>query len=364
MAAAEQMSASAVSKVGVVGTGTIGSGWAAVFVARGFQVNAYTRSKVSEEKFQAGFERAWQNLYTRGHATEKSPLWSRVTCVATIEDCVSSADFVIESVPEDVELKQSVLAEIDRAAAAHVKIGSSTSWLPRTLIALKCTEHPTRVITTHPSIPAWDNVVEIMTTSPADDTFARQLFGDRLKFDTVIMKKPSYGHVLNRVMLSKDSEIEKEKVIAEGVVTPADRDVILKHIRYMSAAAGSHANLVIGLIGGGSAASCETLLKDNLKGAPLAKTATAVSRWFLGYNDFCRMVLVFVQPMISFFVNTSVCEDYCKASATRVVEPFAAQFKDTIAKAGSLVAFQDEALQRMCRQIDQDDRLANQQRAG
>jgi hypothetical protein len=106
-----------VRRVAIVGTGVIGSGWAAVFAARGYEVTAYVRSRDSELKFQRFLASAWRKIVVRGLAKDPEG-WRKVGCVRTIAECVASADYVQESVVEELPLKQAILAEIDEHTPA------------------------------------------------------------------------------------------------------------------------------------------------------------------------------------------------------------------------------------------------------
>ena len=133
----------------MVGTGVIGSAWAAIFHAKGYVVTAYVRSISSQQKFERFLQAAWQKLLARGLAT-KPDGWRGVTCVSSVAECVASADYVQESVVEDLGTKLAIIAEIDAHAPAEVLIGSSSSFIPLSLVRSQAARHPGRVCTTAP----------------------------------------------------------------------------------------------------------------------------------------------------------------------------------------------------------------------
>ena len=59
-----------VKRIAIVGTGTIGSGWAAVYLATGFSVTAFVRTQASEDKFYKFLQSAWHKLLVRGIASD------------------------------------------------------------------------------------------------------------------------------------------------------------------------------------------------------------------------------------------------------------------------------------------------------
>jgi hypothetical protein len=71
----------------------------------------------------------------------------------TLADAVTGSDYIQENGPEKLDLKQSLIAEIDRHAAPHVIIGSSTSSLKATDLQVRC-RHPERVLVAHPFNPS------------------------------------------------------------------------------------------------------------------------------------------------------------------------------------------------------------------
>ena len=182
-------------RVAIVGTGVIGSGFAALFLAHGYEVTAYVRSLASEAKAMAAAKEAWTKLVARGIAKEPDG-WSKLSCVFTIAECVNGADYVQESVTEELTFKQQIVAEIDQHTPAHVLIGTSSSYLTRSLVALKCTAHPERVVTAHPTIPQWDNFVELLATCSEDTTWLHGFFS-AVGMDVVVMRHENYGHVFN-----------------------------------------------------------------------------------------------------------------------------------------------------------------------
>merc|ERR1712159_834916 len=88
-----------VKTIAIVGTGVIGSGWAAIFAARGYAVKAYVRSAASEHKAKVAVADAYEKLIDRGIA--KDPKGGEaVRYCRSLKECVSDADYVQESVIE------------------------------------------------------------------------------------------------------------------------------------------------------------------------------------------------------------------------------------------------------------------------
>ncbi len=121
--------ASESKKVAVIGTGVIGNGWITRFLANGFDVVAFDPAEGAAERTRDTVERAWESVKALGLKEGASK--DRLTFVSTLEEAVQDADLIQENVPERVELKQSVLRDIDISSKSDAVIGSSTSGIKR-----------------------------------------------------------------------------------------------------------------------------------------------------------------------------------------------------------------------------------------
>ncbi|NKX45678.1 carnitine 3-dehydrogenase [Roseicyclus persicicus] len=112
-------------RAAIVGGGVIGGGWAARFLLNGWDVAIFDPDPEAGRKIGevlANARRSLPGLYERGLPAEGS-----LTFCATVEETVAGADWVQESVPERLDLKHRVLAQVMAAAPEGVVIGSSTS---------------------------------------------------------------------------------------------------------------------------------------------------------------------------------------------------------------------------------------------
>ncbi|MGY3347018.1 MULTISPECIES: 3-hydroxyacyl-CoA dehydrogenase NAD-binding domain-containing protein [unclassified Bradyrhizobium] len=138
--------------VGLLGTGVIGSGWAARFILNGVDVRVYGRSTGAVERVQerlAKARRAYRRL-----TPVPLPSEGALSVVKSIADAVQGVELVQESAPECLEVKQQLLAEASRAAAPGTLICSSTSGFRPSLLQAK-TENPERVLVAHPFNPVY-----------------------------------------------------------------------------------------------------------------------------------------------------------------------------------------------------------------
>ena len=140
------------SRASCIGGGVIGGGWVARLLLAGVDVKVFDPHPEAQRvvgEVTANAERAY------GMLTEAPlPPRGRLTFCARLADAVADAEWVQESVPERLDLKRRVLAEIDAACPADALIGSSTSGLlPSELQA--GLSHPERLFVAHPYNPVY-----------------------------------------------------------------------------------------------------------------------------------------------------------------------------------------------------------------
>lgn len=256
-----------VHRIAIVGTGIIGSGWAALFLAHGYEVTAYVRSAQSQTKFLAALQHAHGRLVARGIATA-SDGWRSVVCTSTLAEAVSTADYVQESVSETLHLKQNILAQIARHARPGVLIGTSSSYLPRSLAAaLVCRGHsPERIVTAHPSIPDLDSFVEVYgggtPSGHARTAWLAGLFGSEgVHMDVVLLQRETPGHALN--MFNAAIGATAIALVNGGVCAADDVDKALVHLGGLLVAAGGLSGAMVGMVGGGSEVPPSTPLPNS-----------------------------------------------------------------------------------------------------
>jgi carnitine 3-dehydrogenase len=138
--------------VACIGGGLIGGGWAARFVLNGVDVAVFDPDPQSERRVRAILTDAQAAFGKLIMAPLPKP--GRLRFAATVAGAVEGAELIQESVPERLEVKQAVLAEIDAAAPPTALIGSSTSGLLPTDLQAGL-GHPERLFVAHPYNPVY-----------------------------------------------------------------------------------------------------------------------------------------------------------------------------------------------------------------
>ena len=141
-----------VRRVACIGAGPIGAGWSAYFLANGFDVSTYIHDVGEERSLRALIDNAWLALEEIGLAEGADR--ARLTVHTDLAEAVADAEFVQESVPEQLELKQSLYAQLGKLVPDDVVIASSTSGLTMTEIQKTCST-PERTVVGHPFNPPY-----------------------------------------------------------------------------------------------------------------------------------------------------------------------------------------------------------------
>ena len=141
-----------VRRVACIGAGPIGAGWSAYFLANGFDVSTYIHDVGEERSLRALIDNAWLALEEIGLAEGADR--ARLTVRTDLAEAVADAEFVQESVPEQLELKQSLYEQLGKLVTEDVVIASSTSGLTMTEIQRTCST-PERTVVGHPFNPPY-----------------------------------------------------------------------------------------------------------------------------------------------------------------------------------------------------------------
>ena len=135
----------------VIGGGVIGSGWAARFLLQGWLVQFFDPSPNAQEVLTVVLERARE---TMPGLYDQMPAEGELVIAASIAEAVAGADWVQESTPERLPIKQAVLAEIQATCSSDSIIASSTSGFMPSELQIDA-KHPEQIIVAHPYNPVY-----------------------------------------------------------------------------------------------------------------------------------------------------------------------------------------------------------------
>lgn len=161
-----------IKKVFVLGAGVMGNGIAQVVADSGYEVKIYDLDKELTDKGIKSIENSLQRFVKKGKKTdeEKTAVLSRITPSHDLKDA-ANADFVIEAVFEDIDVKKQLFGELDSICKEETIFGSNTSSLPISAIAT-ATNRRDKVIGTHfmNPVPLMRGVEIIPGVETSDDT--------------------------------------------------------------------------------------------------------------------------------------------------------------------------------------------------
>ena len=210
-----------IRKIGVIGAGLIGSGWASRCIARGHDVVVCDPSPQGESVLLSHIENAWHALEKLGFSRQRS---GKVKFTDDLEEVASSCSFIQESAPENINLKRTLYQEIDKYADEDVIIASSSSGLlPSEIQAV--TRHPQRVLIGHPFNPVYIlPLVEIVRGEQTSEQFAQQAaeFYRSIGMHPLMVRKEIEGYVSDR--LQEAIWREALHMISDGVASTQDID--------------------------------------------------------------------------------------------------------------------------------------------
>jgi 3-hydroxybutyryl-CoA dehydrogenase len=159
-----------IKRVGIVGSGIMGSGIAEVAAANGHEVILRSRSQSSADAMVAGLEKSLNRQIEKDRQTEagRDEILGRVSATSDL-GALADVDLVIESVVEDLAVKKHLFTELDRSCKESTLLATNTSTLPVVELAME-TGRPDKVCGIHFFNPApMMSLVEVVRPITASD---------------------------------------------------------------------------------------------------------------------------------------------------------------------------------------------------
>jgi 3-hydroxybutyryl-CoA dehydrogenase len=216
--------------VGIIGSGTMGSGIAQVAATAGCVVKLVDVNATALEKSKLALENTLSKLVEKEKidAYEKARIQANISYVSELS-ALADADLVIEAIVENLEIKKKLFAELESVVSKHCILASNTSSLSIASIAASCTS-PERVLGIHFFNPA--PLMQLVEVIPAVQTSEEvlqktvQTISDWKK--VVAVAKDTPGFIVNRV--ARPFYSESLRIYEEGVADFATIDWALKTI--------------------------------------------------------------------------------------------------------------------------------------
>ncbi len=189
--------------VGLIGFGLMGQSIATCLLSRGFTLKVYDADRRTYRRGKAHIDEALTELVRRRLAKRAAIKdWpDRLQCVSSF-DSFAKCPLIIESVPENLELKQQLFRELEGLVSTRAILASNTSSLPITNLQ-SVLRSPARFIGMHWGVPAqlvpFFEVIPGQRTSPRTVTLTRQ-FGVACGKDPIVLREDIRGFIGNRLM--------------------------------------------------------------------------------------------------------------------------------------------------------------------
>lgn len=222
---------SSMERLAILGAGTMGHSIALSAAMAGFEVPIWGTSEQDIERGRRGVQEKITILkeYEVIDAQEAEKIQSLVHFTVSLEDCIKEAAFIIEAVPENLELKQKLFGDLDRICSSDVILASNTSGLSPTEIA-RYTSHPERTVVTH----FWNPghlipLVEIVRgEQTSDETVHRALqLLESMNKKPIVLQKDILGSIVNRLQYALFREAQY--ILEQGVATVEDIDDAVRY---------------------------------------------------------------------------------------------------------------------------------------
>lgn len=213
----------------IAGTGLIGRGWAVAFARAGWHVHLWDHDPDAAHLALDTIAEALADLEAAGLFAGAAEAVERVVVRQTIDAATAGADYIQESVPEDVATKNAVIKQLDTAADSQALIGSSTSTFPgeRFLADVPGRE---RCMVAHPANPPHlMPAVELVPSKWHSDAVLERFRSILASIGQVpvVVKREIGGFVMNRLQTAVVNEAVA--LVAADVIDPADLDAVMKH---------------------------------------------------------------------------------------------------------------------------------------
>ncbi|MGH9110066.1 MAG: 3-hydroxyacyl-CoA dehydrogenase family protein [Acidimicrobiales bacterium] len=216
------------ARVGIVGSGIMGSGIAEVAAAHGHEVVLRSRGRSTADGMVAGLERSLGRQVEKGKRTaeERDEILGRVTTTTDL-DALATADLVVESVIEDLAVKKHLFTELDRVCGEGTVLATNTSTLPVVELAME-TGRPGKVCGIHFFNPApVMSLVEVVhPITAAGETIAAALAFAEGCGKAPVEVKDRAGFVVNALLFPYLNNAVR--LLEQGMATKEGIDVAMK----------------------------------------------------------------------------------------------------------------------------------------
>ena len=216
-----------IKKVGVVGCGAMGSGISQVCAQSGYQVTVLEMNDALLDKGLSSINSALTKRMNKGQLPQqdRDSIFGRIKGTTNAQG-FSTCDLVIEAASENMELKKSIFAEMDRICPKHAILATNTSCLSIIDMAM-ATSRPDKVVGLHffNPAPVMKLLEVVRTIATSKETLeASRHFGESLG-KTIVIAQDSPGFIVNRLLVP--FLLHAIRMLDAGIATREDIDTAI-----------------------------------------------------------------------------------------------------------------------------------------
>jgi len=212
-----------ISRVGVIGAGTMGGGISMNFLSAGIPVTIVEMQQEALDRGTATIRKNYEATAAKGRMKPEQVEAAMAALTPTLDfDALGQCDLIIEAVYENMEVKQEIFTRLDTIAKPGAILASNTSYLDIDAIAA-CTARPQDVVGMHFFSPA--NVMKLLEVvrgaKTAPDVLATVMDLAKKIRKVAVVAGVTYGFIGNRMLMPR--QVEANKLLLEGA-TPEQID--------------------------------------------------------------------------------------------------------------------------------------------
>lgn len=220
-----------IKKIGNIGTGTMGFGTALMFAMAGYQVKLYGRTDASIQRGMKGIDAGMSTYRQHGLIADQDipTVLKRIKGVTSLEEAGEGADFIIESVAEDLAVKQDIFAKLEKICSPETIFATNTSGLSPTALA-KVLQNKKRFVVCHFWNPP--HLVPLVEVVPGNETSQETIdvawkLMEKIGKRPVALKREALGFIGNRLQLALLREALY--IVEQGIATPEAVDATVRY---------------------------------------------------------------------------------------------------------------------------------------
>ncbi|WP_308009632.1 3-hydroxyacyl-CoA dehydrogenase NAD-binding domain-containing protein [uncultured Fusobacterium sp.] len=222
-----------IKNISVIGAGTMGHGIAEVFAMYNYKVSIYDRNRKNHENVIAEIKNELEFMAEENYIEKEivEAALSNIKIFSNLEEAVKNADYIIESIPEILELKQELFNELDKICPKHTILSSNTSSLSLSkLIENISVERKKRIMICHWYNPAHlIPIIELSYFGNMPEEIFSEVYNLYLSIEKqpINVKKDISGMIANRMLHALAREAFH--LIEIDAVSPEDIEKALKY---------------------------------------------------------------------------------------------------------------------------------------